>query len=180
MAKTEKTIFNHITMLTIFFCVSYFLLATLGFEWGALTNNATLLWPPSGLAVFGFIVFGRRALPGLLLGAIISSQTISLSTPLGNSFLSIAIAFINGSASILQALLIAFLSQRYYEIEFRVSTSASIRFSFLVLASCGVAATIGMLNLPTDVLVQVPLSLALISCHTFLSLCRCVCVYLRL
>ncbi|HOY24744.1 MAG TPA: MASE1 domain-containing protein, partial [Cellvibrio sp.] len=147
MAKTGKTIFNHITMLTIFFCVSYFLLATLGFEWGALTNNATLLWPPSGLAVFGFIVFGRRALPGLLLGAIISSQTISLSTPLGNSFLSIAIAFISGSASILQALLIAFLSQRYYEMEFRVSTSASIRFSFLVLVSCCVAATIGNLTL---------------------------------
>lgn len=147
MAKTDQNIFNYTIILTILFCVSYFLLATIGFEWGALTNNATLLWPPSGLAVFGFMIFGRRALLGLLLGAIISSQTISLSTPVGNSFFNIAIAFINGSASILQALLIAYLSKRYYEKEFRVSTSASIRFTLLVLVSCCVAATIGNLTL---------------------------------
>lgn len=142
-----KEFFNRNIPLNILFCLSYFVLATLGFEWGALVANATLLWPPSGLAVFGLIVFGRRLLPGLFLGTLISSQLISLTHPLSNNFFNLVIASISGSASILQAFLIAKLSRRYYECQFHVSTTMSIIFTLMVIASCSLAATVSNITL---------------------------------
>jgi PAS domain S-box-containing protein len=147
MANSVKEFFNHNITLNIVFCLSYFLLASLGFEWGKLTANATLVWPPSGLAVFGFIIFGHRILPGLFLGTLLSSQFISFASPESNSFFNLAIAAINGSSSILQALLIAKLSRRYYACQFHVSTAASIAFTLMVIACCGLAATISNITL---------------------------------
>lgn len=142
-----KEFFKRKIPLNILFCLSYFVLATLGFEWGALAANATLLWPPSGLAVFGLIVFGHRILPGLLLGTFISSQLISLTSPLSNNFLNVGIAFISGFASMLQALLIAKLSRPYYERHFNASTTASIVFTLIIIACCSLAATISSITL---------------------------------
>lgn len=138
-----KALFNNTITLNVFFCISYFVLAMLGFQWGALTANASLLWPPSGFAVFGCIVFGRRVLPGLLLGAIISSQSISLSNPMDNNLLGYLIGCVNGSASILQAFLIAHLSKNYYLRNFQVSTSAAFSFTLMILACCTLATSIG-------------------------------------
>lgn len=142
-----KVFFNNNIFLNVLFCVSYFMLATLGFKWGALTTNATLLWPPSGLAVFACMVFGRRVIPGLLLGAIISSQSISLSNPVGNTLLSYLIGCVNGSASILQACIISRLSQTYYVRDFRVATPSALYFTLMVLVCCTVAATISNIML---------------------------------
>jgi PAS domain S-box-containing protein len=142
-----KDFFNKTITLNLLFCLSYCLLATLGFQWGALTSNATLLWPPSGLAVFGFIIFGRRVLPGFLFGAIISSQTILLSTLAGNNTYSYLISAINGSASILQALIIAQVSRTYYRRDFRVKTSSAFYFTLMVLSCCIIAATVSNLTL---------------------------------
>ena len=148
-----KHFLSHTITLNILFCISYFILAAIGFEWGALTANATLLWPPSGLAVFGCIAFGRKAIPGLLLGAIISSKIISITHPFNNNFISIIVATTIGCAGILQAVLIARLSRSYYHREFRVSTLSSIIFIFIVLASCIVSATIGNIILwQTDII----------------------------
>lgn len=142
-----KHFLNHAITLNLLFCLSYFTLATLGFEWGALTTNATLLWPPSGLALFGFLTFGRKILPGLLVGAIISSKIISLSNPSTNTLASLGIATITGCAAVLQAMLIAHLSRRYYLQDFRVSTTASIIFSLIVIAGCTISSTIGNITL---------------------------------
>jgi PAS domain S-box-containing protein len=142
-----KQISNYKITLNSFFAVSYFLLAALGLEWGTFTTNASLLWAPSGLAVFGLIVFGRSILAGLFIGAFLSSQLISLTDPASNNFLNLSIAAISGSASVLQALLIATFSRRYYERQFHVSTTASITFAFMVVASCGIAATISGITL---------------------------------
>ncbi len=137
-----KDFFNNTITLNVLFCVSYFLLATLGFQWGALTANATLLWPPSGLAAFACIVFGRRILPGLLLGAIISSQSISLANPLGNNLFSYLVASLSGSASILQAIVIAKVAQHYYAQRFRTDTIAAFHFTLRIVACCTIAATL--------------------------------------
>lgn len=142
-----KDFFNNTLTLNVLFCICYFPLATIGFQWGALTANATLLWPPSGLAVFGCIVFGRRILPGLLLGAVISSQSISLSNSFGNNFFSYLIACVNGTAGILQALIIAKFSRPYYQRDFQVSTSSAFYFTLIVLAGCTLATTVGNFTL---------------------------------
>lgn len=142
-----KEFFNNNVTLNVLLCISYFLLASLGFQWGALTSHATLLWPPSGLAVFGCIVFGHRALPGLLLGAIISSQSISLSNIAGNTISSFLIAGVTGSASILQAFIIAKLSGKYYLRDFRVATPSALYFTLMVLTCCTIAPSIGNITL---------------------------------
>ncbi|RYY03915.1 MAG: response regulator [Gammaproteobacteria bacterium] len=142
-----KEFFNHKITLNILFCISYFLLATIGFEWGSLTANATLLWPPSGLTVFACMAFGRKILPGLLLGAIISSKVISLSSPFDNTWQSLVIASVGGCASVLQALLVARLLRTYYQRDFRLSTTASILFTLIVLVSCTLSATLGNFTL---------------------------------
>jgi PAS domain S-box-containing protein len=138
-----KEFLNNTVTLNVLLCISYFLLARLGFQWGALTANATLLWPPSGLAVFGCIVFGHRVLPGLLLGAIISSQSISLSNTADNTFSSFLIAGITGSGSILQAFIISIFTGKYYLRDFRVATSSALYFTCVVLTCCTIAPSIG-------------------------------------
>ncbi len=142
-----RNFFSKSIPLNVTFCMSYLLLAILGFQWGALTANATLLWPPSGLAVFACLVFGSRVLPGLLLGAILSSQSISLANPLENSALSFLIGLVNGCSSILQAYVIARLSQVYYHRDFRVPTRSAFYFTLTVLMCCTIAATISNLML---------------------------------
>lgn len=133
--------------LNIIFCICYFCLATLGFKWGALTANATLLWPPSGLAVFACLVFGSRVIPGLLLGAIASSQSVSLVNISSNDSLAYLLSVVNSSASILQAYLIARLSRVYYSKDFRVPLGAAFKFTLMVLGACTLAATLGSLSL---------------------------------
>jgi PAS domain S-box-containing protein len=137
-----KDFFNNTITLNILFFISYFFLAIAGFHWGSLTASASLLWPPSGLAVFGFLVFGRRIIPGLLFGAVIASQSISLSNPLGSNLLSYTIGTVNGSASILQAYIIARLSRTYYLRDFQVTTSSAFNFTLIVFACCTIAASI--------------------------------------
>lgn len=137
-----RDFFNRSIPLNVAFCACYFLLAILGFQWGALTANATLLWPPSGLAAFACLVFGSRVLPGLLLGAILSSQSISLANLPENSALSYLIGLVNGSSSIFQAYIIARLSQTYYQQGFRVTTRSAFYFTLTVLVCCTIAATI--------------------------------------
>ena len=142
-----KEFFNNTVTLNLLLGISYFLLASLGFQWGALTSHATLLWPPSGLAVFGCIVFGHRGLPGLLLGAIISSQSISFSNVANNTFSSFLIAGVTGGASILQAFIIAQLSEKYYLRDFRVATPSALYFTLVVLTCCTIAPSIGNITL---------------------------------
>lgn len=152
-----KAFFYRTIALNILFGLGYFLFAIPGFEWGLLTAHPSLFWPPSGLAVFCYMVFGRRVVPGLLIGAIISSQTISLTNPAANSFFGLVVALVNGCASLLQASLIAKFSRTYYQREFRVSTLASLYFTLMVLALCTLSTTIsnmalwqaGIINLPT-------------------------------
>lgn len=144
-------IFNHPLSaklaLNVLFCAAYVLLASIGFQWGALTANASLIWPPSGLAVFGLMVFGRKILPGLYAATLLSSQLISLSHPFSNSVLNLALAAFSGSGSILQALLIARLARRPYRKHFNLSTTSTILFSFMVIAAGTIAATFSSLSL---------------------------------
>lgn len=131
----------------IIFCFGYFFLATIGYKWGALTDNASLLWPPSGLAVFALMVVGNRILPGLLLGAIISANGISLLHASENSFLDYFLGLISGSSSILQALVITALTRKYYNLHFKVNTRAAFNFILKVIFSCSIASTISTLTL---------------------------------
>jgi PAS domain S-box-containing protein len=127
--------------------LGYFVLAKFGFEWGALTANATLLWPPSGLALFVCLVFGYRCIPGLLAAAIAANLFLSLKDSLGFSALSLAIATINGIAAIGQAWIIAHWGRRWYRQGFRVGTGSALYFSLSILLGCSISATLSNLAL---------------------------------
>lgn len=70
---------------------SYFIVAKLGLSLTVVANNVTLIWPPSGLALFALLVFGFRFWPWVFLGALLTNLTTgipaqaALMIALGNS-----------------------------------------------------------------------------------------------
>lgn len=150
---------QHRLMLNLLAGLAYFVLAKFGFEWGALTANATLLWPPSGLALFVCLVFGQRCIPGLLLSAIATNLFLSLADSLGFSALSLAVATINGCAAVGQAWIIARWARKWYRQEFRVGTGGALHFSLSILLGCTLSATLS--NIALWQAGVVPLSAAL-------------------
>lgn len=136
---------KHNISLNLLFALSYFLLAKLGFVWGALTANATLFWPASGLAVFGFLLFGKRVLPGLLLGGIAANEIISLAPGAGYNSLSLAVASLSALASIAQALIITRYTQPAFAQNFSVAFRQALQFVLLAVISCTLSATISNL-----------------------------------
>jgi two-component system, OmpR family, aerobic respiration control sensor histidine kinase ArcB len=128
--------------LGILLAVVYFLLAKIGFFFGALTANASLLWPPSGLTLFAIYVFGKRALAGLMLGAISVIQWLAPADALPNTPLNAAITLVMAMSSIGQAWLVVLLSRTVLIREFRVGPKGSFYFIGSVLFCCTIAATV--------------------------------------
>ena len=50
--------------------LAYYLTARLGMSLGIGPLHITAIWPPSGIALAGFMLLGTRALPGLAIGAL--------------------------------------------------------------------------------------------------------------
>jgi len=55
--------------------VPYFVLAKLGLLFTTVADNVTLIWPPTGLALFALLVFGRRYWPWIFIAAFITNLT---------------------------------------------------------------------------------------------------------
>src|SRR5437870_4165316 len=49
--------------------VVYFITAWLGLKLGAVSTFATLVWPPTGIALAALVIGGIRFWPGIMLGA---------------------------------------------------------------------------------------------------------------
>jgi signal transduction histidine kinase len=118
----------------------YIGLARLGLRLDAVNNFATLVWPPSGLALAALLVFGPRLWPGVALGAAVANVwtgapiLVALGIALGNT---------------LEAVLGSYAVRRVPG--FRVtldSVPAVLGFVFFAaLASPVVSATIGVASL---------------------------------
>ncbi len=59
----------------------YLITAKLGLMLGAVSGFATLIWPPSGIALAAMLVFGRRLWPGIALGAFLANWSQGASIP---------------------------------------------------------------------------------------------------
>lgn len=70
--------YNYVRIIIL--AILYILGARLGFFFATMDGSVTLIWPPSGIALAGLIIFGFRLWPGILIGAfianIIASNTI--------------------------------------------------------------------------------------------------------
>lgn len=58
--------------------LAYVISAKLGLSLATVANNVTLIWPPTGLALFALLVFGVRLWPWIFLGAFVTNATTDL------------------------------------------------------------------------------------------------------
>ncbi len=118
----------------------YFLAALVGLGFAIPPGNATVIWPPSGIALAGVLLLGPRASPGIWLGATLANLTTTVTFPA-------AVAI--GLGNTLEALIGAWLLRRKGRTAsacFRNSKGVFVFAAVAVLAS-GSAATVGVLVL---------------------------------
>ena len=62
---------------TVLVGVLYYAAARLSLHAALVGTSVTPVWPPSGIALVGLLVFGRRVSPGIFLGAFLVNVTLS-------------------------------------------------------------------------------------------------------
>ncbi len=137
--------------------VGYCITGALGLSLALPPGYATAVWPPSGIAVAALLYWGPRVWPGVWLGSFLVNLWVTLSFPgaeLGLTSLAIAGSIALGST--LQALLGAFLLQRFVGKD-RIFESGPTVVTFAALASlfCLLAPTWGVTTLDAAGLVDV-------------------------
>src|SRR3989454_2432370 len=130
----EETLFRYSSKLVLV-GGSYYIAATLGLRLALIEKNVTPLWPPTGIAVVAFLIFGWRVWPGVVLAAFAVNMPIST-----NGLAAAATATGNTLAPIVAALLLVRVGFRK-EID-RLQDALAIVFlgallSMLISASVG-------------------------------------------
>ncbi len=59
--------------------LTYILTAKLGMTFAVVADNVTLIWPPSGLALFALLAFGLHLWPWVMIGAFVANATTDIS-----------------------------------------------------------------------------------------------------
>jgi PAS domain S-box-containing protein len=127
--------------------VAYYLAAQLSLHLALVGENITPLWPPTGIALAGFLLRGRRLWPGVAIAAFAVNLTIS-ATPVAAA----ATAVGNTLAPLVAATLLLRVAFRP-ELD-RLRDALAIVF-LAALASMVISATIGAVTLlATDVIVR--------------------------
>ena len=93
---------------------AYYVVGRLGLLLAIPPGYATAVWPASGIALAGTLLFGYRVWPGILLGSFLINLRTSLDTTSTASILNTtALAASIGMGASLQAILGAFLIRRF-------------------------------------------------------------------
>lgn len=113
------------------FALVYGAMAQIGLHYSTIASNVTLIWPPSGIALYVVLRFGARFWPGIVLGDL-----------LGNAGTAAPLASILGisGGNILETLLVAWLLQ--HRLDFRLALDR-VRdvVALLALGSAGAIAS---------------------------------------
>ena len=118
----------------------YFVAGKLGLRLAFVNANATAVWPPTGIALAATLLLGRRALPGVFLGALLVNLTTHVSA---------AVALGIATGNTLEALLGALLVDRFAHGRDAFARPADVA-RFLVFAGLGAttaSATLGVASL---------------------------------
>jgi diguanylate cyclase (GGDEF)-like protein len=83
--KTTQSSPLKYVVISVLLVVTYFVTAKLGLRAAFLHPSATPVWPPTGITLAAFLIFGYRVWPAILLGAFLSNWTTAgtVSTSLG-------------------------------------------------------------------------------------------------
>lgn len=115
---------------------AYFATAKLSLLLAIPPGYATAVWPPSGIALAALLLLGRRAWPGVWLGATLVNLTVA-SSP--------GIALIIGSGNTLEGLAGATLIRHLIGVPRRFERGREVViFVAVAAASCAIAATVGI------------------------------------
>jgi signal transduction histidine kinase len=118
----------------------YIVAARAGLMMDAVAGFATLVWPPSGLALAALLVFGTRLWPGVLFGAVVANLVAGAPLP---------VALGIGIGNTLEAVLAVYALRRIPGFQISLERLADV-IGLIVLAaglSTTVSATIGVASL---------------------------------
>jgi len=137
----------HIALLAGLYAVT----GKLGLLLAAQTEFATVIWPPSGIALGMLLVYGYRLWPGALIGAMLVHGHLAGSFESMEMFLSATglASVLAGIGAALQAVIGRYLILKIFDFPLHVERARDA-FGFLALAgpvSCLVSATVGTLSL---------------------------------
>jgi PAS domain S-box-containing protein len=132
------------------FALAYAVVGWLGLRLAVPPGYATLVWPASGLALAGLLIFGRYLWPGVLLGSFVVNAAIGHVVD-GAGFHAIAALIAAGIAigSTLQAVLAHRLIRRRFANPIAIARPGDIAWLALISVplACLVAATVGVATL---------------------------------
>ena len=130
--------------------VAYYVVGRLGLLLAIPPGYATAVWPASGIALAGTLLFGYRVWPGILLGSFLINLRTSLDTTSTASILNTTLLAASiGMGAALQAIVGAFLIRRFTQYPTALVEARDI-IKFLLLGgpvSCLVNATWGVTSL---------------------------------
>jgi signal transduction histidine kinase len=120
--------------------VAYFVTARLGLLMDAVAGFATLVWPPTGIALAALLLFGTRLWPGVLAGAVCVNLVAGAS---------LAEALAIGTGNTLEALTGSWLLRRVARFDPRLDRIHDVISLVLLGAICstGVSAAVGVASL---------------------------------
>src|SRR5438067_1994198 len=119
--------------------VAYYAAARLGLRYALVAHNVTPLWPPTGIALVAFLLWGRRMWPGVAVAAFFVNEPITSSlgwavaTAAGNTVAPAVASFLLGRVDF------------HHRID-RVRDALSL-VVLAALASMAVSATVGVSSL---------------------------------
>ncbi|MAS05121.1 MAG: hybrid sensor histidine kinase/response regulator [Ahrensia sp.] len=119
----------------------------LGLQLAAPPGYATVIWPPSGLAVAAILFYGPSLSIGIFLGSFVVNCIVGGAFAQGSlQPEAIAVADVIAGGSTLQALLAATLVQRFFHRPIELKGFRSLLAFMLIIgpASCLIAATVGV------------------------------------
>ena len=147
LSRKSLYFFIKLPLLNLGFAVAYFLLVEFGMAWSSLTSQVSLVWPAAGLALFGFLLFGLRILPGVFIGALLATQWLHFDEAIGSSYTSWGAAAIIGAAAVLQALLIARINRGVWSSNLLVNLRRTLIFIASIFCCAVISSGVGIYTL---------------------------------
>ncbi|MEO8296547.1 MAG: ATP-binding protein [Burkholderiales bacterium] len=140
--------------LNLALALAYYLAARLGLAAAIGASKVTAVWPPSGLALAALMIWGWRAVPGLVVGSFCLNWLGFLGPALKMAAAAALGAAVVSAGSLLQAALAAQLLRGLPRRLAVAPTRETLRFAAVVALACAVAASTGMVTLMELGLVQ--------------------------
>lgn len=135
--------------------VLYYAAAHMGYFLAVEDTNALPTWPPSGIAFAMIIILGRQVWPGIMIGCLVANLMAQWNQEHLPTQTVIILSSIVSIANTIEAAAGSFLVRRWIDADFPFRrTQHAFRFLFISFLMCVVGASIGVLNLYANNLIE--------------------------